>query len=85
MFTRPNDKHRLQEELWHLAFTTSTVAPLQVARLGWLPRPKLPLRFARTYGHLGSPILEPPLNAYSGNDGNPGIESTNIMLYNDLC
>ena len=34
----PNNKHRLQEELWHLAFTTSTVAPLQVARLGWLLR-----------------------------------------------
>ena len=34
----PNDKHRLQEELWHLAFTTSTVAPLQVARLGWFLR-----------------------------------------------
>ena len=35
----PNNKHRLQEELWHLAFRTSTVAaPLQVARLGWFLR-----------------------------------------------
>ena len=38
-----NDKHSLEEKFWHLAFTTSTVAPLQVARLGWLPRQKLPL------------------------------------------
>ena len=30
---------------WHLAFTTSTVAPLRVARLGWLPsQANLPLR-----------------------------------------
>ena len=39
----PNGKHSLEENFWYLAFETSTVAPLQVARLGWLPRPKLPL------------------------------------------
>ena len=39
----PNEKHSLEEQLWHLAVTTK-VAPLQVARLGWLARPaKLPL------------------------------------------
>ena len=54
-------------------------------RLGYVRNSRLYGGFTRTYGHLGSPILEPPLNAYSGNDGNPGIESTNIMLYNDLC
>ena len=32
----PNDKHRLEEQWQHLAFTTSTVAPLRMARLGWL-------------------------------------------------
>ena len=32
----PNKKHSLKEELWQLASTTSTVAP--VASLGWLPR-----------------------------------------------
>ena len=31
-------KHSLKEQLWQLASTTSTVAPLRVARLGWLPR-----------------------------------------------
>ena len=41
----PNDKHSLEEHLWHVASTTSTVAPLRVARLGWLPRlAKLPLQ-----------------------------------------
>ena len=40
----PNDKHSLEEQYWHLALATLTVAPLQVARLGWLPRQaKLPL------------------------------------------
>ena len=34
----PNNTHSLEEHLWHVASTTSTVAPLQVARLGWLPR-----------------------------------------------
>ena len=39
-----DDKHSLEEHLWHVASTTSTVAPLRVARLGWLPRrAKLPL------------------------------------------
>ena len=33
----PNNKHSLEEHLWHVASTTSTVASLQVARLGWLP------------------------------------------------
>jgi len=28
----------LEEELWHLTFSTSTVATLQVAGLGWLTR-----------------------------------------------
>ena len=38
------DKHSLEEQLWHLAFTTSAVATFQVARRGWLPRQaKLPL------------------------------------------
>ena len=34
----PNNKHSLEEHLWHVASTTSTVASLWVARLGWLPR-----------------------------------------------
>ena len=34
----PNDKHSLEEHLWHVAFATSTDAPLRLARLGWLPR-----------------------------------------------
>ena len=62
-------------------------------RLGYVRNSRLYGGFTRTYGHLGSPILAGPtrpyreqLNAYSGNDGKPGIESTNIiMLYNDLC
>ncbi len=32
----PNHKHSWKEHLWQLASTT--VAPLRVARLGWLPR-----------------------------------------------
>ena len=32
-----NDKHSLEEQFWHLAFATSTVATLRVARLGWFP------------------------------------------------
>ena len=28
-----NDKHSLEEKFWHLAFTTSTVAPLKLGRL----------------------------------------------------
>ena len=40
----PNNKHSLEEHLWHVGSTTSTVAPLRVARLGWLPsQAKLPL------------------------------------------
>ena len=40
----PNDKHRLEGHLWHVGSTTWTVAPLRVARLGWLPsQAKLPL------------------------------------------
>ena len=40
----PNNKHSLEEHLWHVASTTSTVASLPVARLGWLPgQAKLPL------------------------------------------
>ena len=34
----PNNKHGFSEHLWHIASTTSTVASLQVARLGWLQR-----------------------------------------------
>ena len=30
-------EHSLEEHLWHVASTTSTVASLRVARLGWLP------------------------------------------------
>ncbi len=32
----PNNKHSLKEQLWQLA--SKTVAPLRVARLGWIPR-----------------------------------------------
>ena len=40
----PNNKHSLKEHLWHVGSTTSTVASLRVARLGWLPsQEKLPL------------------------------------------
>ena len=40
----PNNKHSLEEHLWHVGSTTSTVASLRVVRLGWLPRQaKLPL------------------------------------------
>ena len=40
----PNNKHSLEEHLWHVGSTTSTMAPLPVARLGWLPsQAKLPL------------------------------------------
>ena len=40
----PNNKHSLEEHLWHVGSTTSTVASLRVARLGWLPsQAKLPL------------------------------------------
>ena len=39
----PNNKHSLEEHLWYVASTTSTVAPFRVARLGWLPsKAKLP-------------------------------------------
>ena len=34
----PNNKHSLEENLWHVASTTSTVASLRVARLRWRPR-----------------------------------------------
>ena len=34
---RTDDKHKLGKQLWCLASTTSTVAPLLVARLRWLP------------------------------------------------
>ena len=30
-------KHGLEQQFWYLVFTTSTVAPLRVARLGWFP------------------------------------------------
>ena len=41
----PNNKHSFKEHLWHVGSTTSTVASLWVARLGWLPRQaKLPLQ-----------------------------------------
>ena len=33
----PNDKYILEEHLWHVASTTSTVASLRVARLAKLP------------------------------------------------
>ena len=40
----PNNKHSLEDNLWHVASTTSTAASLRVARLGWLPsQAKLPL------------------------------------------
>ena len=39
----PNNKLSLAEHLWHVAGTTSTVASLRVAKLGWLPsQAKLP-------------------------------------------
>ena len=43
----PNNKHGLEEHLWHVGSTTSAVASLRVARLGWLPsqdqlKPDLP-------------------------------------------
>ena len=43
----PNNKHSLEEHLWHVGSTTSAVASLRVARLGWLPsqdrlKPDLP-------------------------------------------
>ena len=45
---RPNNKHSLEEHLWHVASTTSTVASLRVARLGLLPsQAKLPLHDGR--------------------------------------
>ena len=37
-----NNKHSLEEHLWHVASTTSTVASLRVARLGWLPTAEAP-------------------------------------------
>ena len=44
----PNNKHSLEEHLWHVASTTSTVASLRVPRPGWLPsQAKLPLRDGR--------------------------------------
>ena len=37
-------KHSLEEQFRYLAFTTSTMAPSRVARLGWFPsQAKLPL------------------------------------------
>ena len=40
----PNNKLILEEHLWHVASTTSTVASLRVARLGWRPsQANLPL------------------------------------------
>ena len=33
----PNNKHGLEDHLWHVGSTTSTVASLRVATLGWLP------------------------------------------------
>ena len=40
----PNNKHNLEEHLWHVTCTTSTVASSRVARLEWLPsQAKLPL------------------------------------------
>ena len=39
----PNNKHSLEEHLWHVASTTSTAASLPVARLELLPsQAKLP-------------------------------------------
>ena len=41
-----DDKHDLEKQLWHLGSTTSTVASLRVARLGWLPsQAKRPLHW----------------------------------------
>ncbi len=41
---RTDDKHSLEEHFWHVGSTTSTVPPLRVARLGWLPsQANLPL------------------------------------------
>ena len=34
----PNNKHNLEEHVWHVGSTTSTEGPSRVARLGWLPR-----------------------------------------------
>ena len=33
----PNNKHGLEDHLWHVGSTTSTVASLRVAKVGWLP------------------------------------------------
>ena len=33
----PNNKHSLEKHLWYVCSTTSTMASLRVARLGWLP------------------------------------------------
>ena len=33
---RPNNKHSLEEHLWHVGSMTSAVASLRVERLGWL-------------------------------------------------
>ena len=71
----PNDKHRLQEEVWHLVFTTSTLAPVQLARLGWLPRHvKLTLHSAlrRTWQ-----MCHWPCNVKSPID-KPSIPNTNL-------
>ena len=48
----PNDKYRLQDELWHLAFTTSTVAPLQVARLGSQDKQNTPWFLGSNWKHM---------------------------------
>ena len=40
----PNNKHSLEEHLWHVASTTSTAASLPVARLEFPSQAKLPLR-----------------------------------------
>ena len=49
----------LKEQLWHFAFTTSAEAPLQVARLGWLPREPNLLFFFFTH----TPFLDQSVRA----------------------
>ena len=56
----------------------------------YLPQPLLEMqKLKASDGLLGKTVYFPffnvhhQLNAYSGNDGKPGIESTNIMV--DLC
>ena len=63
----PNNKHRLEEHLWHVGSTTSTVASLRVARLGWLPsQANLPLFFFFFYAHTFLvKVFAPPISKHN--------------------